>query len=105
MTPTEIDTAWRQGAAAVKVFPVAAVGGPGYVRAVREPLDDVPLIPTGGVDAEATRAYARLGCVGVGVGSALVSEPIVAARDWSTLQQRAARFTAAWREGLADRHG
>jgi 2-dehydro-3-deoxyphosphogluconate aldolase / (4S)-4-hydroxy-2-oxoglutarate aldolase len=102
LTPSEIDAAWRHGATAVKVFPVANVGGPAYVRAVREPLDDVPLLPTGGVDVGSTREYARLGCVGVGVGGALVSETVVAQQDWAELTARAKDFAAAWQEGLAD---
>lgn len=105
LSPTEIDTAWRHGATAVKVFPVATVGGPAYVRAVREPLDDVPLLPTGGVDVESTREYARLGCIGVGIGGALVSEPLVAAGDWAELTARAKQFVAAWHEGLAEHSG
>jgi 2-dehydro-3-deoxyphosphogluconate aldolase / (4S)-4-hydroxy-2-oxoglutarate aldolase len=102
LTPSEIDAAWRHGATAVKVFPVATVGGPAYVRAVQEPLNDVPLLPTGGVDVGSTREYARLGCVGVGVGGALVSETVVAQQDWAELTARATDFAAAWQEGLAD---
>lgn len=104
LTPTEIDVAWGHGAAAVKVFPVAAVGGADYVRAVREPLDDVALLPTGGVDVASTGQLARVGCVGVGIGGGLVAEQLVAARDWSTLSERAARFVAAWQQG-ADSSG
>ncbi|WP_283134590.1 bifunctional 4-hydroxy-2-oxoglutarate aldolase/2-dehydro-3-deoxy-phosphogluconate aldolase [Rhizohabitans arisaemae] len=100
LTPTEIETAWRHGAAVVKVFPVSALGDAAYLRAVREPLDDVPLLPTGGVRWEDVAGYARIGCAGVGVGGALVSEELVADRRWDTITQRAAAFTAAWREGL-----
>ncbi|HLT09426.1 MAG TPA: bifunctional 4-hydroxy-2-oxoglutarate aldolase/2-dehydro-3-deoxy-phosphogluconate aldolase [Micromonosporaceae bacterium] len=99
LTPTEIDAAWRAGAAAIKVFPIDTVGGPRYVRAVSAPLNDVPLVPTGGVDVAATRVYAALGCAGVGVGSRLVDEALVAERAWSSLTTRAAQFVQAWREG------
>jgi 2-dehydro-3-deoxyphosphogluconate aldolase/(4S)-4-hydroxy-2-oxoglutarate aldolase len=99
LTPSEVDRAWQLGAAAVKVFPVATVGGPAYVRAIGEPLDDVPLLPTGGVDVDTTAAYAAAGCVGVGVGGRLVSEELVAARDWAALRERAAAFAAAWAQG------
>ncbi|MGP4115145.1 bifunctional 4-hydroxy-2-oxoglutarate aldolase/2-dehydro-3-deoxy-phosphogluconate aldolase [Streptomyces sp. 4N509B] len=105
LTPTEIDAAWRLGAAAVKVFPVDAVGGAAYVRAVQAPLTDVPLVPTGGVDAAAARAYAALGCRGVGVGGFLVSDGVVAAGDFDGLRARAAELTAAWRAGTADSSG
>lgn len=103
LTPSEIDLAWQHGAAAVKVFPVSAVGGVAYVRAVREPLDDVLLLPTGGVDETTAADYARAGCVGVGAGSALVSERLVAAGDWPALTDRARRFVEGWQQGLDDR--
>ena len=103
LTPTEIDLAWGAGAAAVKVFPVSTVGGAAYLRAVREPLDDAALLAAGGVDVAATAEYARSGCVGVGVGSALVSEQLVADRDWAGLTERARRFVAGWQAGLDGR--
>lgn len=103
LTPTEIDLAWGHGAAAVKVFPVSAVGGAAYLRAVREPLDDVVLLPTGGVDVASTAEFARMGCVGVGVGGALVSEQLVAAGDWGALRERAQRFVANWQAGRDER--
>ncbi|WP_062217617.1 bifunctional 4-hydroxy-2-oxoglutarate aldolase/2-dehydro-3-deoxy-phosphogluconate aldolase [Streptomyces sp. NBRC 109706] len=105
MTPTEIDTAWRLGAAAVKVFPVDALGGAAYVRAVRAPLGDVPLVPTGGVDARATRAYAALGCRAVGVGGHLVSDRLTATGDFEGLRTRAAELTAAWHAGGIEHAG
>lgn len=103
LTPTEIDLAWQSGAAAVKVFPVSAVGGVSYVRAVREPLDDVLLLPTGGVDDTTAGDFARAGCVGVGAGSALVSERLVTDGDWAALRERAGRFVASWQAGLGPR--
>lgn len=103
LTPTEIDLAWSSGAAAVKVFPVSAVGGAAYLRAVREPLDDVVLLPTGGVDVASTEEFARMGCAGVGVGSALISEQLVADGDWDALRERARRFVAGWHAGRAQR--
>ncbi|MCM3659779.1 bifunctional 4-hydroxy-2-oxoglutarate aldolase/2-dehydro-3-deoxy-phosphogluconate aldolase [Georgenia satyanarayanai] len=99
LSPTEIDCAWQHGATAVKVFPVDAAGGPRYVAALQAPLGDVPLVPTGGVDPSLTREYAALGCVGVGVGSALVAADVVRAGSWDTLERRAAAFAEAWSAG------
>lgn len=73
LTPTEVETAWRAGAALVKLFP-ARPGGPRYVRDVLAPLADVPLVATGGVDATNARAFLDAGAVAVGVGSALGSD-------------------------------
>jgi 2-dehydro-3-deoxyphosphogluconate aldolase/(4S)-4-hydroxy-2-oxoglutarate aldolase len=73
LTPTEVETAWRAGAALVKLFP-AALGGPEYVRQLRGPLADVPLIATGGVDAAGARAFLDAGCVAVGLGTSLLRD-------------------------------
>jgi 2-dehydro-3-deoxyphosphogluconate aldolase / (4S)-4-hydroxy-2-oxoglutarate aldolase len=73
LTPTEVEAAWRAGAAAVKLFP-AALGGPAYVRQLHGPLADVPLIATGGVDAENAAAFLDAGCVAVGLGTSLLRE-------------------------------
>jgi 2-dehydro-3-deoxyphosphogluconate aldolase/(4S)-4-hydroxy-2-oxoglutarate aldolase len=73
LTPTEIETARRAGAALVKLFP-ARVGGPRYVRDVLAPLTDVPLLVTGGVDPTNAREFLAAGAVAVGVGSGLGGE-------------------------------
>jgi 2-dehydro-3-deoxyphosphogluconate aldolase/(4S)-4-hydroxy-2-oxoglutarate aldolase len=70
LTPTEVEAAWASGAALVKLFP-AGLGGPPYVRDLLAPLADVPLLVTGGVDAENAAAFVAAGAVAVGVGSAL----------------------------------
>jgi len=70
LTPTEVEAAWRAGAAMVKLFP-AGLGGPGYVRDLLAPLADLPLLVTGGVDASNARAFLDAGAAAVGVGSAL----------------------------------
>ncbi|MFO7653528.1 MAG: bifunctional 4-hydroxy-2-oxoglutarate aldolase/2-dehydro-3-deoxy-phosphogluconate aldolase [Candidatus Krumholzibacteriia bacterium] len=67
-TPTEIHAAWRSGARAVKVFPSGALGGPAFLRAVRGPLPQVPLIPTSGPTAATAADYLAAGAVAVGVG-------------------------------------
>jgi 2-dehydro-3-deoxyphosphogluconate aldolase/(4S)-4-hydroxy-2-oxoglutarate aldolase len=85
----------------VKVFPVSNVGGPRYVRALLDPIPDVPLCPTGGVDPDAARAYAELGCAGVGVGGALVGRQVVARQDWHALTELGRAFVAAWNSGAA----
>jgi 2-dehydro-3-deoxyphosphogluconate aldolase/(4S)-4-hydroxy-2-oxoglutarate aldolase len=73
LTPTEIETAWRGGAALVKLFP-ARLGGPRYVRDLLAPLSDVPLLVTGGVDATNAREFLDAGAVAVGAGSGLGSD-------------------------------
>jgi 2-dehydro-3-deoxyphosphogluconate aldolase/(4S)-4-hydroxy-2-oxoglutarate aldolase len=70
LTPTEVEAAWTAGAALVKLFP-AGLGGPRYVRDLLTPLAGVPLLVTGGVDADNAAAFLAAGAVAVGVGSAL----------------------------------
>jgi 2-dehydro-3-deoxyphosphogluconate aldolase / (4S)-4-hydroxy-2-oxoglutarate aldolase len=70
-TPTEVLAALRLGADFVKVFPAAQLGGPAFVRALREPLPDAPLVPTGGVSLDDAVDYLRAGAVAVGLGGAL----------------------------------
>jgi 2-dehydro-3-deoxyphosphogluconate aldolase / (4S)-4-hydroxy-2-oxoglutarate aldolase len=70
LTPTEVELAWSLGAALVKLFPGSAVG-PGYVRELRAPFAEVPLMVTGGIDASNARAFLDAGAVAVGAGSAL----------------------------------
>lgn len=72
-TPTEALLAWRAGAAAVKVFP-ASVLGPSFVRELRGPLPDVPLLPTGGVTADNAGAFIGAGAIAVGLGGWLVGD-------------------------------
>ena len=74
-TPTEILAAWRSGAAAVKVFPASALG-PGFVRELRGPLPDIPLVPTGGVTLETAPAFIAAGAVAIGIGGWLLGDSV-----------------------------
>lgn len=68
LTPTEVESAWRSGAALVKLFP-ASLGGPDYLRSLRGPLADVPLVATGGVTAANANAFLEAGAAAVGSDS------------------------------------
>jgi 2-dehydro-3-deoxyphosphogluconate aldolase / (4S)-4-hydroxy-2-oxoglutarate aldolase len=92
LTPTEILQAWELGADFVKVFPADALGGPAYIKAVKAPLPQVDMIPTGGVDLDTAADFIRAGASAVGVGSALVHKQIIAAGDWDRLTQKTAEF-------------
>ncbi|MFF3494691.1 bifunctional 4-hydroxy-2-oxoglutarate aldolase/2-dehydro-3-deoxy-phosphogluconate aldolase [Streptomyces sp. NPDC002795] len=90
LTPTEAVAAMRAGAVAVKLFP-ASLGGPAYLRALRDPMPDVPFVPVGGVDAEAADAYFRAGAIAVGVGSPLLGDA-PSGGDLAQLRRRAKAF-------------
>jgi 2-dehydro-3-deoxyphosphogluconate aldolase/(4S)-4-hydroxy-2-oxoglutarate aldolase len=76
-TPTEVLAAWRAGAAAVKAFP-ASVLGPGFVRELRGPFPDIPLVPTGGVTLESAPGFIRAGAVAIGLGGWLLGDGLPA---------------------------
>lgn len=88
-TPTEILAAWRAGAAAVKLFP-ASVAGPGFVRELRGPFPEIPILPTGGVTLETAPAFIAAGAVAVGLGGWLLGDGVAAG-----VRERAARVVAA----------
>jgi len=81
LTPTEIRRAFLYGATAVKVFPVAAAGGPGYIRAVREPLPDIGLVVSGGISLDDVADYLTAGARAVCLGGALIDRRAAAAGD------------------------
>jgi len=72
LTPTEILSTWKEGADAVKVFPVSAMGGPRYFRMIHEPLPQIPLVATGGVSLETLPEYLEAGAIFVGAGGDLI---------------------------------
>ncbi|MBO9541217.1 bifunctional 4-hydroxy-2-oxoglutarate aldolase/2-dehydro-3-deoxy-phosphogluconate aldolase [bacterium] len=93
-TPTELLAAHRLGADCVKVFPAEALGGPRYLKLVRDPLPFLPLMPTGGVDASNLAAYLAAGAVAAGVATCLFDREAVARRDAGELARRAAELLA-----------
>ena len=72
LTPTEIVTAWKAGANAVKVFPANAVGGATYLKSVKAPLPQIELLPTGGVSLKTAADFIAAGAFALGVGADLV---------------------------------
>jgi 2-dehydro-3-deoxyphosphogluconate aldolase / (4S)-4-hydroxy-2-oxoglutarate aldolase len=94
MSPTEIDHAWRLGAAAVKIFPAANMGGLGYLKAVRAPMPDIALVPTGGVKLEDIGPYLNAGALAVAAATPLLGDAL-SGGSMADLADRATRFSAA----------
>jgi 2-dehydro-3-deoxyphosphogluconate aldolase/(4S)-4-hydroxy-2-oxoglutarate aldolase len=90
-TPTEIVTAWEAGADIVKVFP-ADVVGPAFFKAMRGPLPQVKLMPTGGVDLTTAGEFLKAGAVCLGVGGQLVDPKLVAAGDFAGITRLAKQY-------------
>ncbi len=98
MTPTEILTAWNAGADMVKVFPAAQLGGPEYIKALRGPLPQVLLVPTGGVNLQNAGAFIKAGCVALGAGGELVDKKALKEKKFSILTENARAFLKAIRD-------
>jgi 2-dehydro-3-deoxyphosphogluconate aldolase/(4S)-4-hydroxy-2-oxoglutarate aldolase len=102
LTPTEIYQARLAGAALVKVFPIAPVGGPRYIEALNGPLGGVPFWVSGGVTMEDIGAYLRLGVKVVGLTTSLFPPEALARRDMDRIQQNAERAARAAAEAIGD---
>ena len=90
-TPTEIVNAWQAGADMVKLFP-ASNGGPDLIKAIKAPLPQVKLVPVGGVDVNNTASFIRAGAEAVGVGSSLVNDRLLEAKNFTEITNRARLF-------------
>jgi 2-dehydro-3-deoxyphosphogluconate aldolase / (4S)-4-hydroxy-2-oxoglutarate aldolase len=101
LTPTEVFEAFRLGGDMVKVFPAQNVGGAAYLRALRGPFPEIPLVPTGGVTLDNVGEMFKAGAVAVGVGSEMISKDALARRDYAAIGALATRFLAAVREARA----
>ena len=94
LTPTEVITAWQAGADMVKIFPCSAVGGAKYLRALRGPLPDVQMLPTGGVSLSTAAEYIAAGAAALGLGSELVDIAALAAGEDATVTERSRELLA-----------
>ena len=93
LTPTEVVAAWEAGADVVKIFP-SDLGGPPYLKALRGPLPQVRMMPTGGVDLSTAEAFLKAGACCLGVGGSLVEPKAVAAGDFARIRDLAGQFAA-----------
>ena len=98
MTPTEILTAWNAGADMVKVFPAAQLGGPEYLKAIRGPLPQILLVPTGGVNLQNAGAFIKAGATALGVGGELVDKKAVKEKKFNVITENTRAFLKAIKE-------
>jgi 2-dehydro-3-deoxyphosphogluconate aldolase/(4S)-4-hydroxy-2-oxoglutarate aldolase len=100
-TPTEILAAWEAGADIVKVFP-ADVVGPAFFKALRGPLPQIRLMPTGGVDLTTAAAFLKAGACCLGVGGQLVEPRAVAERNFERIRELARQYVAVVKQARAE---
>lgn len=98
LTPTEVVHAWRVGADFVKVFPAGAVGGASYLKALKAPLPQIELIPTGGVSLKTAADFIKAGASALGVGADLVDLKAIREGQQQLITERAREFVRIVRE-------
>jgi len=92
MTPSEVVTAWKAGADFVKVFPANALGGASYIKALKAPLPQVELVPTGGVSLKTAADFIKAGAAALGVGADLVDTAALRKGEDKAISERAKQF-------------
>lgn len=92
LSPTEIVRAWKSGSDFVKVFPCGQVGGAKYIKALRGPLPQIPLVPTGGVNLNTAAEFIEAGAAALGVGGELVQADALKAGKREVIVENARRF-------------
>jgi 2-dehydro-3-deoxyphosphogluconate aldolase/(4S)-4-hydroxy-2-oxoglutarate aldolase len=92
LTPTEVIAAWKAGADFVKIFPCAQLGGPVYLRALKVPLPQVPLIASGGVNQISAANFILAGATALGIGNELIPNEAVLRRNEEQIHELARRY-------------
>jgi 2-dehydro-3-deoxyphosphogluconate aldolase/(4S)-4-hydroxy-2-oxoglutarate aldolase len=98
LTPTEVIAAWNAGSDLIKIFPCGAVGGAKYIKALKGPFPQVPMIPTGGVSLDTAADFILAGAEALGVGGELVSASALKSGNAQEITEAARRFIAIVRE-------
>lgn len=101
LTPTEVLTAWQAGADIVKIFP-SELTGPGYLKALRGPLPQVRMMPTGGVNLQTAAEFLRAGACALGIGGSLVEPKAVASGDLARIESLARQYIEIVRKTRAE---
>ena len=94
LTPTEVITAWEVGADFVKVFPCGQVGGAKYIKALKGPFPEVPLVPTGGVNLNTAAEFLEAGAAALGIGGELVQADALRSNKPEIIVENARKFLA-----------
>ncbi|CAN5409615.1 bifunctional 4-hydroxy-2-oxoglutarate aldolase/2-dehydro-3-deoxy-phosphogluconate aldolase [soil metagenome] len=90
-TPTEIYNAWSLGASMVKVYPATSLG-PDYIKDLKAPMNQLKVIPTGGISLDNMAAYFKAGANGVGIGSHLFDKALIEQKNWSGLKSHFQKY-------------
>jgi 2-dehydro-3-deoxyphosphogluconate aldolase/(4S)-4-hydroxy-2-oxoglutarate aldolase len=94
LTPSEVMAAWKAGADFVKVFPCSQVGGPDYIRTLKAPFPQIPLIAAGGVNQKNAADYILAGALALGIGQHLIHQNAIKRRERERIHELARRYTS-----------
>jgi 2-dehydro-3-deoxyphosphogluconate aldolase/(4S)-4-hydroxy-2-oxoglutarate aldolase len=103
LTPTEVIAAWKAGGDFIKLFPTSQVGGSQYVRALRVPLPQIPLIATGGVNQLNASEFILAGASAIGLGGELLPAEALHFRQEDRIHELARRFLSKVKDARAMR--
>jgi 2-dehydro-3-deoxyphosphogluconate aldolase/(4S)-4-hydroxy-2-oxoglutarate aldolase len=98
LTPTEVITAWNAGSDLVKIFPCGNVGGAKYIKALKGPLPQIPMIPTGGVNLTTAAEFIQAGSAAVGVGGELILAAALKSGNTREITELAKQYVSIVRE-------
>jgi len=98
LTPTEVVQAWTAGADFVKVFPAGALGGASYIKALKAPLPQIELVPTGGVSLKTAADFIKAGASALGVGADLVDVKAIREGQANVITERARQYVEIVRD-------
>ena len=101
LTPTEVITAWDAGADFVKIFPCGLVGGAKYIKALKGPLPQIPLVPTGGVNLNTAAEFIEAGAAALGIGGELVQAEALKSNKPEIIAENARKFLAIVKQARA----
>jgi 2-dehydro-3-deoxyphosphogluconate aldolase / (4S)-4-hydroxy-2-oxoglutarate aldolase len=105
LTPSEIMAAWKAGADFVKVFPCSFLGGASYIRALKSPFPQIPLIASGGVTQGNAADFILAGAAGIGIGRDLINPEAVHRRELDWIRELAGRFLKTVKHARGQRLG
>lgn len=94
LTPTEVIAAWKAGSDFVKIFPCGTIGGAKYIKALKAPLPQIPMVPTGGVNLNTAADFIVAGAAALGIGGELVSASALESGDTAPIVEAAQEFVS-----------
>jgi 2-dehydro-3-deoxyphosphogluconate aldolase / (4S)-4-hydroxy-2-oxoglutarate aldolase len=94
LTPTEVIAAWKAGSDFVKIFPCGTIGGAKYIKALKAPLPQIPMVPTGGVNLNTAADFILAGAAALGIGGELVSASALESGDTAPIVEAAQEFVS-----------